>query len=55
MHDPVVFTHHQCGLEPLNFDGTNLGSCWWGHRTRRFSQRELSLPFVCRGGSSSKV
>jgi len=32
-------------LEPRNFEGANLGSCWCCQRARRFGQRELSLPF----------
>jgi len=32
-------------LEPLNFDGANLGSCWCRQRARCDVQRELSLPF----------
>ena len=41
---PVVFPHLQCGLEPRNIDGTNLGSCCL-QRTSRFGQRGLSLPY----------
>jgi len=33
---PVVFACLQCGLEPRNLDGTNLGSCWCLQRSSRF-------------------
>jgi len=39
-----VFAHLQCGLEPRNLDGTNLGSCWCLKPASRFVQRDLSLP-----------
>ena len=42
---PVVFAHLQCGLEPRNLDGANLGSCWC-HRARRFGQRGFSFPYA---------
>ena len=42
--DPVVFAHPQCGLEPRNLDGANLGSCWCHRHARRIGQRELLLP-----------
>jgi len=42
----VVFTHLQCGLEPRNLDGTDLGGCWCFQRARRFGQRELLLPYA---------
>ena len=41
---PDVFAHLQCGLEPRNLDGTNLGNCWCLQRASRFGQREFSLP-----------
>ena len=41
---PVVFAHLQCGLEPRNLDGTNLGSCWCLQHVSSFGQRELPLP-----------
>ena len=43
---PVVFAHLQCGLEPRNLDGANLGSCWCRQHAGRFRQRELSLPYA---------
>ena len=46
MCDSVAFTHLQCGLEPRNLDGTDLGSCWCLERARRFTQRELLLPYA---------
>ena len=36
-HDPVVFAHLQCGLEPRNLDGTNFDSCWWCQRAKESS------------------
>ena len=44
--DPVVFANLQCGLEPKNLDGTNLGSSWCLQCARQFGQRGCSLPYA---------